>query len=286
MGLGRGMGEILRDHSAGIENITAEKPSETTKVPIALVDANPFQPRKFFNEDSLRELAESIKQHGILEPVLLRKKSERYQIVSGERRIRAARIAGLSEIEARIFDLLSDKTMAEWAIIENIQREDLDPIETASSYQQLLNSYGYTHEDLAERLSKSRTAVTNTLRLLNLPEQVKKWIGEGKLSAGAARSLLSPNVGDPIRAAKDIIEKGLSVREAELLTQEPKKKKKGGATGTAAISPDMRNFLNTLQNIFGTKVECKTFGKNSQKGTLIIHYSSYDDLTRIQQAVT
>jgi ParB family chromosome partitioning protein len=286
MGLGRGMGEILRDHSANIENITTEKPSETTKVPIDLVDANPFQPRKFFNEESLLELAKSIKLHGILEPVLLRKNAERYQIVSGERRVRAARIAGLSEVEARIFDLLSDKTMAEWAIIENIQREDLDPIETASSYQQLLNSYGYTHEDLAERLSKSRTAVTNTLRLLNLPEQVKKWIGEGKLSAGAARSLLSPGIGDPIRAAKDIIEKGLSVREAELLTQESKKKKKGGAAGTAAISPDMRSFLNTLQNIFGTKVECKTFGKNSQKGTLIIHYSSYDDLTRIQQAVT
>jgi len=286
MGLGRGMGEILRDHSANIENITTEKPSETTKVPIDLVDANPFQPRKFFNEESLRELAKSIKLHGILEPVLLRRKAERYQIVSGERRVRAARIAGLSEVEARIFDLLSDKTMAEWAIIENIQREDLDPIETASSYQQLLNSYGYTHEDLAERLSKSRTAVTNTLRLLNLPEQVKKWIGEGKLSAGAARSLLSPSIGDPIQAAKDIIEKGLSVREAELLTQESKKKKKSGTAGTAAISPDMRNFLNTLQNIFGTKVECKTFGKNSQKGTLIIHYSSYDDLTRIQQAVT
>jgi len=287
MGLGRGMGEILRDHSADIENITTEKPGEqTTKVPIDLVDANPFQPRKFFNEESLQELAESIKLHGILEPILLRKNADRYQIVSGERRIRAARIAGLNEVEARIFDLLSDKAMAEWAIIENIQREDLDPIETASSYQQLLNSYGYTHEDLAERLSKSRTAVTNTLRLLNLPEQVKKWIGEGKLSAGAARSLLSPNVSDPIQAAKNIIEKGLSVREAELLTQESKKKKKRGAAGSSAVNPDMRNFLNTLQNIFGTKVECKTIGKNSNKGTLIIHYSSYDDLTRIQQAVT
>jgi len=285
MGLGRGMGEILRDHSADIENITTEKPSEATKVSIDLVDTNPFQPRKSFNEESLNELADSIKQHGILEPVLLRKNAERYQIVSGERRVRAARIAGLTEIEARIFDLLSDKTMAEWAIIENIQREDLDPIETASSYQQLLNSYGYTHEDLAERLSKSRTAVTNTLRLLNLPEQVKKWIGEGKLSAGAARSLLSPNVGDPVKAAKDIIEKGLSVREAEVLTKEPKKKKHGVAEATA-LNPDMRNFLNTLQNTFGTKVECKPLGKNSEKGILIIHYSSYDDLTRIQQAVT
>jgi ParB family chromosome partitioning protein len=287
MGLGRSMSEILRDHSVNIENITAEKPSDATKISLDLVDANPFQPRKFFNEESLQELADNIRLHGILEPVLLRKKADRYQIVSGERRVRAARIAGISEIEARIFDLLSDKTMAEWAIIENIQREDLNPIEAADSYQQLLNSHGYTHEDLAERLSKSRTAVTNSLRLLKLPEQVKQWVGEGKLSAGAARSLLSPNIGDPVKTAKDIIEKGLSVREAEVLAQEPKKKKNmaSGKIVANAIEPDMQNFLSTLQNVFGTKVECKASGKNSQKGFLIIHYSSNDDLTRIQQAI-
>jgi ParB family chromosome partitioning protein len=287
MSLGRGMDEILRDHSVNIENITTEKLNDATKIPLYLVEANPFQPRKFFDEESLQELAANIKLHGILEPILLRKKADRYQIVSGERRVRAARIAGLSEIEARVFDLLSDKTMTEWAIIENIQREDLNPIEAADSYQQLLNSHGYTHEDLAERLSKSRTAITNSLRLLKLPEQVKKWIGEGKLSAGAARSLLSPNINDPVQVAKDIIEKGLSVREAEILAQEPKKKKtKVSVVNTVnAINPDMRNFLSILQNTFGTKVEFKTLSKNFQKGVLIIHYSSHDDLTRIQQAI-
>ncbi len=287
MGLGRGMGDILRDHSANIEDITTEKPGNATKVPLNLIDENPFQPRKNFNKESLQELAESIKQHGILEPVLLRKNAGRYQIVSGERRVRASRIAGLSEIESRVFDLLSDKTMAEWAIIENIQREDLDPIEMADSYQKLLDSYGYTHEDLASRLNKSRTAVTNSLRLLKLPEQVKQWIGEGKLSATAARSLLSPNVNDPLRAAKDIIEKGLSVREAEVLAQNPKKKKakEPGMAASGTINPDMQSFLNTLQSAFGTKVVCKGSAKNPQKGTLIITYSSYDDLTRIQQAI-
>jgi len=283
MGLGRGMGEILRDHSEIIETAATEKPGDATKIPIALIKANPFQPRKTFNEESLHELAESIKQHGLLEPVLLRKNADYYQIVVGERRVRAARIAGLNEIDARVFDLLSDKTMAEWAIIENIQREDLDPIETANSYQQLLNSHGYTHEDLAVRLNKSRTAVTNSLRLLKLPEQVKGWIVEGKLSAGAARSLLSPNISDPVKVAKNIIEKGFSVREAENITQEPKKK--SGAVKSAPMNPDMRNFLNVLQSTFGTKVECKSSGKKSDAGILIIHYSSNEDLTRIQQVI-
>jgi len=275
---GGGLASIIRDHSVNIESITAEKPGEATKILLEQIDANPFQPRKHFKEDSLRELAESIKQHGILEPVLLRKHAGRYQIVSGERRVRAARIAGLGEIEARVFDLLSDKTMAEWAIIENIQREDLNPIEVADSYQQLLDYHGYTHEDLATRLNKSRAAVTNSLRLLKLPEQVKMWIGEGKLSAGAARPLLSPNIKNPEKAAKEIIEKGLSVREAETFAQKLERSKIKKSKTDSAIDHDMQSFLNFLQNAFGTKVECK-------KNAIIIHYSSYSDLTRIQQSI-
>jgi len=275
---GGGLAEIIRDHSVDIENIATEKPGDATKILLELIDANPFQPRKHFKDESLNELADSIKQHGILEPVLLRKNAGRYQIVSGERRVRAARIAGLSEIEARVFDLLSDKTMAEWAIIENIQREDLNPIEIADSYQQLLDYHGYTHEDLAARLNKSRAAVTNALRLLKLPEQVKTWIGEGKLSAGAARTLLSPNIKNPEKAAKEIIEKGLSARDAEVLAQKLENGKVKKKRVDSTIDPDMQNFLNFLQNAFGTKVECK-------KNAIIIHYSSYSDLTRIQQTI-
>jgi len=267
---GGGLASIIRDH----ESIT----TEAIKIPLEQIDANPFQPRKQFKDESLHELAESIKQHGILEPVLLRKNAGRYQIVSGERRVRAARIAGLGEIEARVFDLLSDKTMAEWAIIENIQREDLNPIEIADSYQQLLDYHGYTHEDLAMRLNKSRAAVTNSLRLLKLPEQVKMWIGEGKLSAGAARPLLSPNIKNPEKAAKEIIEKGLSAREAEVFAQKLEKGKAKRNKVDSMIDHDMQNFLNFLQNAFGTKVECK-------KNAIIIHYSSYNDLTRIQQSI-
>jgi len=275
---GGGLAEIIRDHSVDIESISSEKPGDATKILLELIDANPFQPRKHFKEESLNELADSIKQHGILEPVLLRKNAGRYQIVSGERRVRAAKLAGLVEIEARVFDLLSDKTMAEWAIIENIQREDLNPIEIADSYQQLLDYHGYTHEDLAARLNKSRAAVTNALRLLKLPEQVKAWIGEGKLSAGAARPLLSPNIKNPEKVAKEIIEKGLSAREAEVFAQKLESGKSKKSKVEPMIDHDMRNFLNFLQNAFGTKVECK-------KNAIIIHYSSYSDLTRIQQTI-
>ena len=275
---GGGLASIIRDHSVSIESFTSEKPGEATKILLEQIDANPFQPRKHFKEESLHELAESIKQHGILEPVLLRKNAGRYQIVSGERRVRAAKIAGINEIEARVFDLLSDKTMAEWAIIENIQREDLNPIEIADSYQQLLDYHGYTHEDLAARLNKSRAAVTNSLRLLKLPEQVKMWIGEGKLSAGAARPLLSPNVKNPEKTAKEIIEKGLSAREAEVFAQKLEKNKSKKTNANSTIDPDMQNFLNFLQNAFGTKVECK-------RNAIIIYYSSYSDLTRIQQSI-
>ena len=275
---GGGLASIIRDHSVNIESITTERPGDATKILLEQIDANPFQPRKHFKEDSLHELAESIKQHGILEPVLLRKNAGRYQIVSGERRVRAAKIAGINEIEARVFDLLSDKTMAEWAIIENIQREDLNPIEIADSYQQLLDYHGYTHEDLAMRLNKSRAAVTNSLRLLKLPEQVKMWIGEGKLSAGAARPLLSPNIKNPEKAAREIIEKGLSARDAEILAQKLERNKIKKNKIDSTIDPDMQNFLNFLQNAFGTKVECK-------RNAIVIHYSSYSDLTRIQQSI-
>jgi ParB family chromosome partitioning protein len=264
MSLGKGLGDILRDHDV----------SDTSKVPIHLIDANPFQPRKHFDEESLKELAESIKQHGILQPILLRKNSGRYEIVDGERRVRAAKLAGLTEIEeARVFELLSDKKMAEWAIIGNIQRENLNPIETANSYHQLIEAHCYTHDDLANILNKSRAAITNSLRLLKLSEQVKNYVAEGKLSAGAARTLLSLNTSNQEKAAKKIIDSGLSVRAAEAIAITPKRKK-----DKEPLSPDMKNFLNILQNAFGTKVECKS-------STIIIHYSSYEDLTRIQAAV-
>ncbi|GHV16048.1 chromosome partitioning protein ParB [Fibrobacterales bacterium] len=287
--LGRGMGDILRDHSADINTASEQTASPApAAVSLDLIDPNPFQPRKTFDENSLNELAESIKTHGILEPILLRKNAGRYQIVSGERRVRAARRAGLVQIEnVRIFDILADKTMAEWAIIENVQRDDLNPIELSLSYQQLLEIYNYTHDELAVRLGKSRAAITNALRLLKLPQQVQTFIQEGKLSVGAARSLLSPNITDPVKAAEEIIEKELSVREVEEFTQQEGRspKQKNNKKNDDNSDPDFQAFLTRLQTAFGTKIQAKPSRKNPQKGTLIIAYNSYDDLTRISNLI-
>jgi len=291
-GLGRGMGEIIRDHSVDISKFGVEAENYAGMVSLDIIDPNPFQPRKKFDQEVLLELSESIKQHGLLQPVLLRKKEGRFQIISGERRVRASRLAGLQQIEARVFDLLSDKTMAEWALIENIQREDLDPIEIAFSYQQLLNLHGYTHDDLADSLGKSRASITNSLRLLRLPSVVQQWIQEGKLSAGTARSLLSPNVADPEKLARKIIEQGLSTRDAESLvgTQNSDPAVKNAKTPAhanqdVALNSDMRHFLDFLQSALGVQITCKPSKINSKSGSLIINYSSTDDLTRIQNIV-
>ena len=223
--LGRGLSDILKDHDAN-KNLSAAAPQGETsndqkvvEIQLDLIDPNPFQPRKVFNEDELAELANTIKTHGLLQPISVRSVNGRYQIISGERRTRASRLAGLKTIKAQILNDVADKAMAEWALIENIQRVDLDPIETAQSYQQLIDNYDYTHEDLAKVVSKSRSAITNALRLLKLPDQVQFWIQEGKISGGAARALCSDKIADVEALAKRIIEEGLNVRQIEAISR-------------------------------------------------------------------
>ena len=223
LALGRGLSDILKDHSlnSGIIPTEASAPAQENEkdriveIDVNLIDPNPFQPRKFFSDDELVELAETIEQHGLIQPIVVRKVGDRYQIISGERRTRATKLAGLSVIKAQVYENLDDKTMAEWALIENIQRVDLNPVEVSRSYQQLIDNHGYTHEDLAKIVGKSRSAITNSLRLLKLPEQVLTWIVEGKLNSGAARALCSDKVEDPESLAKRIIDEGLNVRQIE-----------------------------------------------------------------------
>ena len=224
--LGRGLSDILKDHSASTDlnksantNNEAADQQKVVDIDLDLIDPNPFQPRKFFSEDELSELANTIKTHGLLQPISVRSVSGRYQIISGERRTRASRLAGLKTIKAQVFGDIADKTMAEWALIENIQRVDLNPIETAQSYQQLIDNHDYTHEDLANAVGKSRSAITNALRLLKLPDQVQFWIQEGKISGGAARALCSDKIADPEALAKRIIEEGLNVRQIEAISR-------------------------------------------------------------------
>jgi len=316
--LGRGLSAIFKSHdvlgnsvdnainnTASNENTTPDN-QKIVEINIDLIDPNPFQPRKFFNDDELVELAETIEKHGLIQPIAVRKVGDRYQIISGERRTRASKLANCRTIKAQIYENLDDKTMSEWALIENIQRVDLNPIEIARSYQQLIDNHNYTHEDLAKTVGKSRSAITNALRLLKLPNQVQAWIQEGKLSNGAARALCSEKITDAEALAKRVIEEGLNVRQIEAISRgEEIYPEKNDKEETNEIEPaenedqpevhgsepkpkvelsaDLKNFENRLETFFGTKVALNPNAKDQSKGTIVINYYSMDDLTRIQE---
>ena len=315
--LGRSLADILKDHSAPAasdiqqsnpqsDETNAEK-SETVdnsqkvvEINVELIDPNPFQPRKVFSDDELVELAESIEHHGLIQPIAVRKVGDRYQLISGERRTRASKLAGLPTIKAQVYENLDDKAMAEWALIENIQRVDLNPVEVAKSYQQLIDNHGYTHEDLSKIVSKSRSAITNSLRLLKLPEVVLLWIEEGKISGGAARALCSDKIKNPEEVAKRIIEEGLNVRQIEAIArgEEPKAAEQSApetedqpevhkpeveAKPKPELSADMKQFESRLETFFGTKVQINPSTSTETKGSIVINYYSMDDLTRIQE---
>ena len=288
MALGQGLSTIMQSHAQTLNDQLNQDENGNTiqvkKINLDLIDPNPYQPRSEFNEEELVELAETIEQQGLIQPITVRKFNGRYQIVSGERRTRAARLAGWTTIDAYVHELLSDKKMAEWSLIENIQRVDLNAIEVAKSYEKLIENYGYTHDDLAKSVGKSRSAVTNALRLLKLPEQVQAWISEGKLSQSAARTLLSPEISDPEAVARDIIEKGMNVREIEQISKDKKKEKapKDPAVETP-LDPNIVSFLKKMEEFFGTSVKLQKGSENASKGKLIIDYYSFEDLTRIQE---
>lgn len=288
MALGQGLSTIMQSHAQTLNDQLNQDENGNTiqvkKINLDLIDPNPYQPRTEFNEEELVELAETIEQQGLIQPITVRKFNGRYQIVSGERRTRAARLAGWTTIDSYVHELLSDKKMAEWSLIENIQRVDLNAIEVAKSYEKLIENYGYTHDDLAKSVGKSRSAVTNALRLLKLPEQVQAWISEGKLSQSAARTLLSPEISDPEAVARDIIEKGMNVREIEQISKDKKKEKapKDPAVETP-LDPNIVSFLKKMEEFFGTSVKLQKGSENASKGKLIIDYYSFEDLTRIQE---
>ena len=318
--LGRSLADILKDHSAPAasdiqqsnpqsdENVvekteTVDNSQKVVEINVDLIDPNPFQPRKVFSDDELVELAESIEQHGLIQPIAVRKVGDRYQLISGERRTRASKLAGLPTIKAQVYENLDDKAMAEWALIENIQRVDLNPVEVAKSYQQLIDNHGYTHEDLSKIVSKSRSAITNSLRLLKLPEVVLLWIEEGKISGGAARALCSDKIQNPEEVAKRIIEEGLNVRQIEAIArgediskpQEPEQqapeaedqpevhKPEVEAKPKPELSADMKQFESRLETYFGTKVQINPSASTETKGSIVINYYSMDDLNRIQE---
>lgn len=278
--LGRGLGSllgILDSEEDFIDKETGKKEKPPVNdISIGLIDTNPGQPRKNFDAAALDELAQSIKQHGIIQPIILTKKGNRYMIVAGERRFRAAKIVGLSSVPAVVRDY-SDSQVKEIALLENIQREDLNAIESAKALEELLKDFNWTQEVLAERLGKSRSAIANTLRLLALTPEVMKMVEDGKLSAGHARSLVV--VTDPkvqLKLAQLAVTRKVTVRDLEKAVKESQKTK----TVKMPIeqSLELKNFSSTLERKLGTKV---SISGNDKKGKIVINYYSSDDLSKI-----
>ena len=273
-GLGKGLSAIF------IENETEDQ-SEVVILKISDIEPNRAQPRKDFDDESLKELSDSILEHGVLQPILVRPLiGGGYQIVAGERRYRASRLAGLQEIPVMIRELSDEQTM-ELALIENLQRENLSPLEEAQGYKSLIDDYSLSQEQVAKTVGKSRSAVANTIRLLSLPDGVKELLKENKLSAGHARALLSLESDELILfAAKEVAEKNLSVRETELLCKKliqdkPKKAKKPISKSSYFSEVEL-----TLSEYLGKKV-IVTPSKNKKGGMISIEFYSDEDLKDI-----
>lgn len=244
-------------------------------VPLSDIAPNPMQPRHDFDQESLAELAESIKKDGMMQPLILKKNGSGYSIIAGERRFRAARLAGLERVPATIMDNVDDNRMLELALIENIQREDLNPMELAEAYRRLIDQIGLTQQELAERVGKSRTAVTNQMRLLNLPTEVAALVRQGKLTEGHARSLLSlSNTDEMVDLARQISENALSVRQVE---QTVSKKRKRRLIPKRKL-PVLAEAESYLKQLFGTSVKIIP---GLKRGRIEIEYYSDDDLERL-----
>ena len=275
-GLGRGLGALLGD------DVMKTESSGSLSLPISQVETCSSQPRKRFDDESLQELADSISQHGIIQPLTVRKLSSGYyQIIAGERRWRAARLAGLQEVPVIVIEA-DDRKAAELAMIENLQREDLNPMEEAAGFQSLIESYHMTQEEAAQRVGKSRSAVTNALRLLGLTPSVRKLVEEGKLSAGHARALvpLSPSLQES--AANAIVSGGLSVRQTEALVKRLSAEK----IEAQVKDPDEVDYLAEAQNELNARL-CRgvKIVPGRKKGRIELEYYGVDDLNDLLDAL-
>ena len=278
-GLGRGLNALVSEaeYETGGSAASASNAASETKLPIEDIVPNPNQPRIHFNETELRELSESIQEHGVLQPLLVRKHGNGYEIIAGERRYQASKLAGLEELPVIIKDV-NDEEMLALALIENLQRSDLNPVEEAKGYRQLIDASGMTQEALSRAVSKSRSAITNSLRLLDLPEVVQQMIFEGKLTAGHARAILAVPYEDArIRLAEKVVAEGLSVRATENLAplfsagETPK-------TPRPAMPQSFKKAARVLRQVFNTNVRVKSSrGKNK----IEIEFKDEEELSRI-----
>lgn len=270
--LGKGLGALLNVSEDIGEN-------EVTYLKINEVEPNRNQPRKDFDEEKLLQLSQSIKQHGIVQPIIVRKEMGTYTIVAGERRWRAARLAGLETVPVIVGEY-DDRKVMEVALIENLQREDLNPLEESEAYEKLLNDYKLTQEEIANIVGKSRSLVANSLRLNRLEDEIKDYIRNGELSSGHARALLSlVNKDDRLKLAEEIIKGNLSVRETEMIVRNYYSKTKNEKKHLKKKkSPEILSLEDSLKNIWGTKVQLQT---NKKQGKIVIEYYSRDELERL-----
>lgn len=305
-GLGKGLGAIFVENAnTNVENeIAQEQEQQQQEISVKKISANPYQPRQFFSEEKLEELAASIKEYGIVQPLVVRKKGKGYELVAGERRLRAAKMAGLETVPVIIKEYDDDKMM-EIALIENIQRHDLNPIEEAHGLRRLMVEFKLTQEQAAEKVGRSRVAVTNILRLLNLPEAIQNYIIDGTLNMGQAKQLLGlPQEEQQLEVAKAIIENGWSSRMTEEVVRRlkegkqikiireiveeltDKKNTKKEAKPQTEQDVFCHDFETRLIELLGTKVKVMPKNKdNNHGGTIQIEYYSPEDLERIYEAL-
>ncbi|WP_027339673.1 ParB/RepB/Spo0J family partition protein [Halonatronum saccharophilum] len=277
--LGRGLDVLISPKNNVIKESKSKKQGEEIKkIPLKQIKVNPYQPRSNFDSESLDELGQSIKEHGLIQPIILRPVNEGYQIVAGERRYRATKKLGFKVIEAIILEF-GEQEMLEVALIENLQRDNLNPLEEGEAYQALIDKFSLSQGEVAKRVGKSRSAISNTLRLLKLPDEIKKEVSRENISMGHARALLSlDNIDLQKEITLKIIEKELTVRETERLVKEVNNSGKKKANKKKNKDPNLIFVEDKLRNILGTPVNIQN-GKN--KGKIVIEYYSNDDLARI-----
>jgi ParB family chromosome partitioning protein len=278
---GRGLDALLGSIQAEqqtLEESTTAPDGQLQQVAVTLLQRGEYQPRSYINEDELKELAESIKQHGVMQPIVIRKlaEPERYEIIAGERRWRAAQLAGLSHIPAIIRDI-SDQVAIALALIENIQRQDLNPIEQATALQRFHEEFGLSHQEIADTVGKARTTVSNLLRLLSLEDSVKSLLAEQKLDMGHARAILSLKKAEQRQVADMIVKKALSVRQTEQLVRELSAPKSTQVQRSS--SADIAELTTRLSDRFGAQVQIDHNAKG--KGKIVIKYHSLDELDGI-----
>lgn len=277
--LGRGLDGLLKAKVPGPAADLAEPVGPTATVPVSLVDPNPHQPRQDVDEAELEHLAASIREHGILQPLVVRRCGDRYEVVAGERRLRAARAVGLRDVPAVVRDV-PDEQMLELALVENLQRLDLDPIEKARSFKAYLSSTGRTQSEAAARLGLDRSTVANMIRLLDLPDSVQMMVRKGLLAMGHARAILAlEGPKQQVRLAERAAREGLSVRQVEALASaggaKPRTRRRA-----AAKSPEVRDLEARLREALGTKVTVEP-GRKPDAGRIVIAFYNQDDLDRI-----